>query len=115
MSQSSKLFVRAADEPNETVDKGIQRQMLGFGPSLMMAKVTFEEGSIGYIHSHEHTQVSYVESGEFEVTVDGEVTLLGPGDAFYVPPNAPHGAVCKRAGVLIDVFSPMREDFINDD
>jgi quercetin dioxygenase-like cupin family protein len=34
------------------------------------------------------------------------------GDAFYIPPNVIHGAVCLEAGVLIDVFSPMREDFI---
>jgi len=38
--------------------------------------------------------------------------VLNAGDAFYIPPNVLHGAICREAGVLIDVFSPMREDFI---
>lgn len=112
---SSKRFIRATEAPEESVGEGIQRQMLGFGPTIMMAKAAFEEGSVGDIHSHEHAQVTYVESGEFEVSIDGKINLLTSGDAFYVPPNAPHGAVCKRAGVLIDVFSPMREDFLATD
>ena len=74
-------------------------------------KCGFEEGAIGYQHDHPHTQVSYVESGEFEAIVDGETRILKAGDSFYVAPNKLHGAVCKKAGVLIDVFSPHREDF----
>jgi quercetin dioxygenase-like cupin family protein len=53
-----------------------------------------------------------VESGVFEVEIDGEKRELSAGDAFYIPPHLLHGAICKEAGVLIDVFSPMREDFV---
>ena len=53
-----------------------------------------------------------MESGMFEVQINGEKKALRAGDAFYIPPNVMHGAVCLEAGVLIDVFSPMREDFI---
>ena len=113
MNDHKRLFIRGADEPLESVAEGVQRQTLGFGPTIMMAKATFTKGSVGDIHSHEHAQVTYVESGEFEVSIDGVITLLSSGDSFYVPPNALHGAVCKSAGVLIDVFSPMREDFIS--
>ncbi len=102
----------AGDEAIEQVDEGITRQFLGYGPELMAVKVWFEEGAIGYQHDHPHTQVSYVESGEFEATIDGETKVLRAGDSFYVAPNKSHGAVCKKAGVLIDIFSPHREDFL---
>jgi quercetin dioxygenase-like cupin family protein len=52
-----------------------------------------------------------VESGIFEVEIDGHKKILTTGDAYYIPPHVLHGCVCLEAGVLIDVFSPMREDF----
>ena len=47
-----------------------------------------------------------------ETRFDGVETRLGPGDSFYIRPNLAQGAVCRQAGVLIDVFSPLREDFL---
>ncbi len=80
--------------------------------SLMVVKVEFEKGSIGNIHRHYHSQVTHVEAGTFEVVIDNEKKVLKGGDAFYIPPNVDHGCVCLEDGVLIDVFSPMREDFL---
>jgi quercetin dioxygenase-like cupin family protein len=54
-----------------------------------------------------------VESGIFDVEIGGEHKLLTTGDAFYVPPNTMHGVVCHDAGTLVDMFSPMRDDFVN--
>ena len=107
-------FLSGSDTPTETVDQGITRQILGFNDEIMMVKVWFEEGSEGYLHSHYHSQVTYVESGEFRVTVGDETRTLRAGDCFFMEPNIPHGAVCTSAGVLIDVFSPHREDFLGD-
>lgn len=108
----SNHFIFGASQEREVVQDGITRQMLGFNGQLMMVKVWFEEGAIGYVHEHYHAQVSYVESGEFEVNVDGEIQLLVAGDSFFIPPHIEHGAVCKKAGVLLDMFSPAREDFL---
>lgn len=105
-------FLSGDDCPVEVVQEGVTRQMLGFNNQIMMVKVWFETGSEGYVHSHFHSQVTYIESGEFEVTVGTETKTLGAGDCFFMEPNADHGAVCKQAGVLIDVFSPAREDFL---
>jgi quercetin dioxygenase-like cupin family protein len=80
----------------------------------MVVKVQFDKGGIGSLHQHYHSQITHVESGIFEVEIGGEKKILSQGDAFYVPPNVLHGAVCHEEGVLIDVFSPMREDFIKD-
>ena len=53
----------------EPVAPGVTRKLLGFNNQIMMVKVFFEEGSEGYVHSHFHSQVAYVERGEFDVTV----------------------------------------------
>ena len=78
----------------------------------MMVLVKFEEGGIGAPHSHPHSQTTYVESGEFEVQMGAEMKILRSGDCFLASPNTVHGVVCKQAGMLVDVFSPVREDFL---
>ena len=112
MKYSSETFVLSRDTDVESVDDGIRRQILGYNDHLMVVRVQFEEGAEGYVHAHPHSQVSYVESGEFDVFIDGERKTLGPGDSFCVQPDLDHGAVCRKAGVLLDVFSPAREDFL---
>jgi quercetin dioxygenase-like cupin family protein len=113
MKTKSDAFIFSKDAPSEVVGEGLTRQLLGYEDSLMLARVTFDEGAEGYVHAHPHSQVSYVESGEFDVYIDGVERRLGPGDSFYVQPNLEHGAVCRKAGVLLDIFSPVREDFLN--
>lgn len=85
---------------------------MAYDESLMVVKVEFQAGGVGTVHQHYHTQITHVESGAFEVEIAGEKRVLKGGDAFFIPPNVLHGAVCLEAGILIDVFSPMREDFI---
>ena len=64
------------------------------------------------MHQHPHLQISYVASGVFEITISGNAKILRGGDVYFVPSDALHGAVCLEDGLLIDVFSPMRADFI---
>jgi len=59
-----------------------------------------------------HAQVSYCAQGRFEFTIGSEKKVLEEGDGAYIPPNTEHGAVCLEEGLLIDVFSPVREDFL---
>jgi unsaturated pyranuronate lyase len=106
------IFQVAAEMDWQDLGDGIQRQVFGFDDRIMMVKVKFEEGAIGVLHQHPHTQISYVESGVFETTIAGVQKHLKKGDGFYVPPNAVHGVVCMQAGILVDVFSPHREDFL---
>ena len=108
----SKPFMNSPESEAEDLGNGIRRTLLGYDDKILMAKVWFEAGAIGEVHSHHHSQVSYVVEGEFEVEVDGCQSVLGPGGCFFVPAHAPHGAVCLKAGVLLDVFSPAREDFL---
>lgn len=96
----------------EYVDKGMRRKIMAYDDNLMVVKVHFEKGGVGVMHQHRHAQITHVERGTFEVTLGEEKKVLKTGDAFYVRPNLIHGAVCLEEGILIDVFSPMREDFI---
>lgn len=107
-------FLYGNELPKEEVAPGVTRQIMGYNPELMVVKVWFDEGAEGYLHSHHHSQVTYVESGEFDVNVGGVIKTLKGGDCFYMPSNVEHGAVCKKAGVLIDTFSPVREDFLGE-
>ncbi|HZH66156.1 MAG TPA: cupin domain-containing protein [Flavisolibacter sp.] len=111
----TKVFIANKDIAWEPTAPGMKRKIMAYDDRLMMVKVEFEQGGIGALHSHQHTQITHVESGVFEVEINGKKKVLSTGDAFYVPPHAVHGAVCLDAGVLIDVFSPMREDFIHQD
>lgn len=105
-------FFLAKEHQWEPVAKGISRQITGYNQGLMMVKVKFDKGAIGAEHQHPHTQSSYVASGKFEITIDGKKQQLEAGDTFIVNPDLVHGAVCLEPGVLIDIFNPLREDFI---
>jgi quercetin dioxygenase-like cupin family protein len=96
----------------EVVEEKIQRQIVGFDDKIMMVNVRFEKGGIGALHKHHHSQVTHISEGKFEVTIDDEKKILEKGDSFYIPSNVMHGVVCLESGLLIDVFSPVREDFL---
>ncbi|MEJ8844298.1 cupin domain-containing protein [Lacibacter sp. H375] len=96
----------------QTAGEGIRRKIMAYDPSIMLVKVDFEQAAVGILHKHVHVQITHIESGVFEVEIAGEKKVLDPGDAFHIPSNVEHGVVCLEKGVLIDVFSPMREDFV---
>lgn len=96
----------------EDLGEGVSRKICGYDDRIMLVKVRFEVGAIGPLHEHYHSQVTYVDSGIFEVSINGDKQVLKAGDSFHAKPNNIHGVLCMEAGVLIDVFSPMRSDFI---
>lgn len=107
------LFLPAAGRPWVSVAEGVRRQVLTHDEQTMLVKVAFDRGGIGARHQHLHTQLSYVESGVFALRVEEEeLRVLRAGDSFYIPSAAWHGVECLEAGVLLDVFSPARADFL---
>ena len=91
---------------------GNRRAVLSHRPEMMLVAFSFNKGAIGALHSHPHTQVSYIAKGTFEVTVDGVTTTLPAGSSFIVAPNLVHGVVALDEGLLIDTFTPRRDDFL---
>ena len=112
MQHATKEFLFGKDIPWEQTGPGLSRQILTFDDKIMLVKVRFEEGAVGQMHEHHNSQVTYVESGEFEMTIGDEVRTIRAGDSYYIPPHVKHGCTCTSPGVLLDVFSPLREDFL---
>lgn len=102
---------------NENIDleagaPGVNRKILSYTDELMIVENHFEKGAIGAMHHHPHTQITYVVSGQFEFTINGEKKIVNPGDSMLKKDEIEHGCVCLEEGILLDIFTPMREDFV---
>ena len=113
MKRASDIFNLSETKEWEELGGGVSRKILGWDNQIMMVLVKFEKGAIGSPHQHFQTQTTYCANGIFEFTVGDEKQVINMGDGIYIPPNAIHGAVCLEEGILIDVFSPVREDFLD--
>ena len=100
------------DAEGEAAAPGVIRKVLAYCDELMCVANEFEEGSTGALHSHPHTQITYVAEGRFRFTIGAEVKEVGKGDTLCKRNGVQHGCMCLEKGVLVDFFTPMREDFI---
>ena len=108
-----KILAHALQEPFVTTPEGAQRRLLSYGGGMMLVEFSFEAGVSAPIHSHAHEQIGYVVSGEIDLIMDGiERTRLTAGGSYYVAPNVQHGIITYAPTVLIDCFTPIREDFL---
>lgn len=112
MTKQSDNFIFEADKAWEDAGGGVVRQVMGYNDDIMMVKVKFVKGQEGTLHSHPHSQCTYVASGKFEFTIGDVTKIVEAGDALYKQPGIEHGCVCLEDGLLIDCFSPMRETFV---
>ena len=96
----------------ESGGEGVTRRILAYTDGLMCVENTFQQGAVGKLHSHPHTQITYVVSGAFAFTVDGVTITVHAGDTILKEDGVEHGCVCTEAGILLDIFTPMREDFV---
>lgn len=92
--------------------QGVVRRVLAYSKDLMCVENTFEKGAVGSLHHHPHTQITYVVSGEFEFDIEGEKKIVKAGDTMLKLDGVEHGCVCLEAGILLDIFNPMRQDFV---
>ena len=106
------MFIHNDDITLTNLGGGVARKVLAYDEDLMSVEVHFEKGAVGAMHTHPHTQISYVLEGKFEATIDGELRIISKGDTYITKPNEPHGVTCLEAGTLLDIFTPMRRDFI---
>jgi quercetin dioxygenase-like cupin family protein len=101
-----------ASHPVEQLSEGIERQMI-WGERLMVCRLSFAPGIATPVHSHPHEQITIVERGRVRFTVDGVERIAAAGDVLFFPSGLAHGAtMLEEPVVLIDIFSPPREDFL---
>lgn len=110
--KESTTFISAEGREWEQFGPGLYRQILGYTDNIMSVRVRFDEGGIAAMHKHPHTQTSSIISGKYEFTVDGETKVVTAGDGVLIKANQMHACVCIEPGIVIDTFSPMREDFV---
>ncbi len=107
------MFVKNSDKEYRDLGGGVRRKVLAYSEKLMNVELLFEKGAKGEMHSHPHEQIGYIIEGSLVYHEEGkEDVTLNTGDCYYVAPNVSHGIDCLTDVKLMDIFTPMREDFI---
>ena len=101
--------------PVEKVSDGIERQMF-IGKQMMICRFRFRPFLVTPEHDHPHEQMTIVERGKVRFFIEGKERIASAGDVLHFPPKCWHGAtMMDEEVVLIDIFTPLREDFLNGD
>jgi quercetin dioxygenase-like cupin family protein len=104
-------FPRLADIPARQILDGTIRGHYAHAGAMTIGEVLLDANTVVPMHDHPHQQVTYVIDGRFEFTVGDETTILEPGTAALIPGGVTHGGRTLTACRVIDVFSPIREDY----
>jgi quercetin dioxygenase-like cupin family protein len=98
--------------PVEQIADGIERQMI-WGEQLMVCRLRIAPRVVTAIHAHPHEQITLVERGTVRFTIAGQERVSSAGDVLHFPSQCEHGAtMLEEEVVLIDIFSPVREEFL---
>ncbi len=109
-----KIIANASEEAATITPEGAERRVLSYGGGMMLVQFSFPANVEAPVHSHPHEQVGYVVSGEIDLIMEGQMTRrLAAGASYYVAPNVRHGVVTLAPTVLLDCFTPIREDFLS--
>ena len=111
-TQKGANWVFGKDVKGTEASPGVERRVLAYCDELMCVENVFQKGSIGAMHHHPHTQITYVASGRFRFTIGDQTHEVVAGDPLLKQNGIPHGCECIEDGILVDFFTPMREDFV---
>lgn len=100
--------------PKEELNPTFARQMIN-GETMTVARVYLKKGCLVPEHSHHNEQISIVEQGALHFVVNGQEQVVKAGEVLRIPPNVPHSALAKEDCVGIDIFCPVREDWLRGD
>lgn len=104
---------RARDEVTAVeMAPGVVRRTLNSGARATLVEVTLAQGAVVPEHTHPHEQVGYVVSGRIRCRVGDDTRELQAGDSYLAPGGVPHAVEALENAVCIDVFSPVREEFL---
>jgi len=106
-----KICYNSADEYISILD-GISRKTLVFGDNALLSEFRLQKGRILPLHNHPEEQVGYLISGHIILHIDDELFDMHPGDSWAIPGNVGHYAEILEDSVAIEVFSPVRKDYI---
>lgn len=99
---------------SEKLSDTISRKLI-YGDKVMAAEIRLQKGAVVPEHHHENEQVSWIVKGKLLFEIDGKVLTVGEGEVLVIPSNMPHKATALEYTVDIDMFSPIRADWISGD
>lgn len=105
-------MVTKKEEAKKRVFKGVSLDSLAVGEKSIVCKMNYVVGNFADEHKHPHEQSGYVISGKYLMVVDGQEYELNPGDSYVIPGNVPHSFKVIEDGEVIDVFTPIRKDYL---
>ena len=111
MSGNAILVAASKNERMSIPEPGLRRQVMSYSPSMMLVRHTMIKDWVGARHSHPHEQMVYIVRGRIRFEHPGGVFDVGPGDSFLVPGNVEHQASALEDSEVLDIFTPMREDY----
>ncbi len=106
-------FLKSGEQGYRAVIEKISMETLVHGDKTLMAEFRLEAGAELPQHDHPHEQTGYLVSGRMDLIVGGETWALEPGDSWCIAGGVPHRAVVYEDSVAIEVFSPVREDYLH--
>jgi len=110
----NRMFIFNKDVEFDVIDANTKRKVLAHNGTMMAVEVHFDQPTQTYVpHNHVHEQITYVLKGKLEFYIDGEPRTVEAGDSIYFASDIPHGCIVLEEGsIVLDVFTPMREDFL---
>lgn len=106
------MFEKMDAKPFHTVVDGIEKKTLVHGDNTLMTLFRLKKGSVLPDHCHPHEQTGYLISGRLELIIGGQHHDALPGDSWCIPSDVSHGAICLEDTLAVEVFSPVREDYL---
>ena len=106
------MFNKSSKDGYSKQLEGIERKTLVHGEKTLMAEFKLQKGSIVPLHSHPHEQAGYLVSGQVKFSVDSKEIVCNPGDSWCIQGDEEHSAEALQDSVLVEVFSPVREDYL---
>jgi quercetin dioxygenase-like cupin family protein len=92
--------------------EGIRRRTLAHGDKTVLCEFSFKKGAVIPVHRHLYEQTGYLISGKLLFTINGDEHEVNPGDGWCIKANVEHSAQIQEDTVLVEVFSPVREDYL---
>jgi len=106
------MYRQGSENDFKDVLEKIQQKTLVYGDKTLMAEFRLEKGADLPKHSHPHEQTGYLISGEIALTIGDETHQVKPGDSWCIAGDVEHKATALEDSVALEVFSPVREDYI---
>lgn len=106
------MFYKKSKSGYREIVEGIMMKPLVYGEKTLLIETNLSKGYAHELHNHPHEQTGYLVSGRLRMTIDNEVFEVEPGDSWCIPGNVMHKTEIIEDAVVVEVFSPVREEYL---